>query len=151
MNVKVVNVKMPRIGKLIRKLGLDKDGDVQKELTKIISNRIEAYMPASQAEVLSTKHKFIRSPTEIEVTGPYAHYQYEGEVWGPNIPQIENGIIVGWWSPPKKRKYPTGRKLEYDKTKHKKAGPLWDERLMEAEEEKIEADLQRFIDRRAGK
>ncbi len=49
---------------------------------------------------------------EIEYNTPYAHYQYEGKVYGPNIPiRDAEGNITGWYSPPKKQ--PTGRKMEY--------------------------------------
>ena len=49
---------------------------------------------------------------EIEYNTPYAHYQYMGDVYGPNIPiRDTEGNITGWWSPPKK--HPTGRKLQY--------------------------------------
>ena len=45
---------------------------------------------------------------------PYAHYQYMGEVYGPNIPiKDAEGNITGWWSPPGESKHPTGRKLQY--------------------------------------
>lgn len=50
----------------------------------------------------------------IEYNTPYAHYQYEGLVYGPNIPvKDDDGNIVGWFSPPGKKKHPTGKKLEY--------------------------------------
>lgn len=49
---------------------------------------------------------------EIEYNMPYAHYQYMGEVYGPNIPiRDTEGNITGWYSPPKK--HPTGRQLQY--------------------------------------
>lgn len=49
---------------------------------------------------------------EIEYNTPYAHYQYMGEVYGPNIPiRDAEGNITGYWSPPKK--HPTGRQLQY--------------------------------------
>ena len=49
---------------------------------------------------------------EIEYNTPYAHYQYIGEVYGPNIPiRDAEGNITGYWSPPKK--HPTGRQLQY--------------------------------------
>ena len=48
----------------------------------------------------------------VEWYAPYAHYQYMGEVYGPNIPLKDaQGNIIGWTSPPKKS--PTGRKLQY--------------------------------------
>ncbi len=49
---------------------------------------------------------------EIEYNTPYAHYQYKGEVYGPNIPiKDAEGNITSWYSPPKKN--PTGRPLTY--------------------------------------
>lgn len=48
----------------------------------------------------------------IEYNTPYAHYQYMGEVYGPNIPEYDaKGNLVGFWSPPKKK--PTGKSLTY--------------------------------------
>ena len=49
---------------------------------------------------------------EIGWNTPYAHYQYIGEVYGPNIPMYDRGgNLTGFFSPPKKN--PTGRKIEY--------------------------------------
>ena len=67
---------------------------------------------------------------------PYAHYQYEGEVYGPNIPIFdgvdENGNeqIMGFWSP--KHKHPTGRKIEYNTIQHPLATDHWDKAMMTA-------------------
>lgn len=48
----------------------------------------------------------------IEYNTPYAHYQYEGIVYGPNIPiRDAGGNIAGWYSAPNKN--PTGRQLQY--------------------------------------
>ena len=143
-----IKVNLKPIDQIIKDKGLSEDGDVQGELTKIVSNRIGRYMPY-RTGVLSGKLKHIKSPTEIKVEGPYAHYQYMGEVWGPNIPVIENGIITGFWSPPNKHR--TGRSLEYSKGKNSQAGPFWDRHLMAAEGDAIRADLQAYIDRKSGK
>lgn len=49
---------------------------------------------------------------QITYNTPYAHYQYAGTVYGPNIPiKDADGNLTGWYSPPKK--YPTSRKLQY--------------------------------------
>ncbi|MDO5797515.1 MAG: minor capsid protein [Eubacteriales bacterium] len=57
---------------------------------------------------------------------PYAHYQYMGEVYGPNIPKKDaQGNIIGWFSPKGKAKHPTGRKLQYSTTAHPEAGVEW--------------------------
>lgn len=64
---------------------------------------------------------------ELVYLSPYARYLYYGEVYGPNIPMYENGEIIGFFGPPKK--FPTGREMNYDTTKHKQAGKLWFERM----------------------
>ena len=48
----------------------------------------------------------------IEHTVPYAHYLYEGEVYGPNVPIMQGGEVVGYFSP-KAPKHPTGKMLHY--------------------------------------
>lgn len=50
-------------------------------------------------------------PWEIKHNTPYAHYQYEGEVYGPKYPLMAGGAVVGFRS--KGEQHPTGRKLHY--------------------------------------
>ncbi|MDO4863464.1 MAG: minor capsid protein [Ruminococcus sp.] len=59
----------------------------------------------------------------IVYNSPYARYQYYGVVYGPNLPIFENGVLVGFFSP--KKKHPTNRELQYNKTRHPKAQRLW--------------------------
>lgn len=50
----------------------------------------------------------------LEYNTPYAHYLYEGRVYGPNIPiKDSEGNITGWFSPPGQAKHPTGKKIQY--------------------------------------
>ena len=141
-----IKINAPK--QIIKRLGLDTEGDVQRQLTNMVNHRITRYMP-ERSGMLSTKSKRIVSPTEIEVAAPYAHYQYKGEVYGPNIPIKENGVIVGYFSPPSKHR--TGRRLDQTKGKNERGGPYWEKRLMAAEGTAITADLQRYIDLKAGK
>ena len=71
------------------------------------------YIPFRQGALRSqVRYPDGMSGGTIEWYAPYAHYQYMGEVYGPNIPiKDADGNITGWWSPP--TKYPTGRKLQY--------------------------------------
>ena len=66
---------------------------------------------------------------KIQQISPYARYLYYGEVYGPNFPIKENGIVIGWYSIPKMKKHPTGRNLKYDTSKHPQAGKMWFERM----------------------
>lgn len=147
MKYKVI---MPGAAELIRRKGLAVDGAVQMFHTQNVLRRIKKFMPHRTGATykLTVIQTDIRKP-EIVTDTPYAHYLFKGEVYGPNIPRRENGVIVGWWSPPVK--HPTGRKLKYDTTKNPKAGPRWDKALVNAEGDALRADLQRYIDRRSGK
>ena len=66
---------------------------------------------------------------ELKYLSRYARYLYYGEVYGPNIPIVENGQLVGYFSPPKQPKHPTGQEMHYDKSRHPQAGKLWFERM----------------------
>lgn len=80
---------------------------------------------------------------EIEYNTPYAHYQYEGIVYGPNIPiRDAQGNITGWYSPPKKN--PTGRKLQYHT-------PGTTDHFFEKAKEQHKDDWLRLVKRTAGK
>ena len=65
----------------------------------------------------------------IDYCTPYAHYQYMGIVYGPNIPILQDDVLVGWFSPPGRPKHPTDRELTYDKAQNPMAGPYWFERM----------------------
>ena len=53
----------------------------------------------------------------IEHYQPYAHYAYEGIVYGPNMPVMQAGEVAGYYSRPKpERKQPTGAMMHYNGT-----------------------------------
>lgn len=125
-----IKVEMKPVNTILTRLGVNKTGDVQMQVTKIINHRITRYMPF-RTGVLATKLKYIKSPTEIEVAARYATYQYYGKV------------MVG-----KAPKTVTDRDLKYDKTENPQAGPFWDKRLMAAEGQQIVAEIQEYVNRR---
>ena len=86
------------------------------------------YMPfRSGALIKLTETATVAGSGRIVCPGPYAHYLYMGEIYGPNIPIREGGQTVGFFSPPSKQK--TGRPLTYDTTKNPLAGAHWFERM----------------------
>lgn len=146
-----IKVEMKPVNTILTRLGVDKTGDVQMQVTRIVNQRITRYMPY-RTGALSTKLKYIKSPTEIEVAADYAHYQYIGKVRvnaatgkGPmNIPGVGLRYRKG-----------TVTKLtdrDLDQKPHPpdndRAGPLWDRRMMAAEGDQIAAELQAYVDRR---
>ena len=148
-----IKVDMKPVNTILTRLGVDKTGDVQMQTTRIINQRITRYMPY-RSGALSTKLKYIKSPTEIEVLGPYARYQYYGKVMvnaktgkGPAlIPGVgfryKEGTILK----------ATDRNLDQKTgTKNDRAGPRWDRRLMAAEGAQIAKEIQDYVDRKAGK
>lgn len=148
-----IKVEMKPVNTILTRLGVNKTGDVQMHVTRIINQRITRYMPKLTG-VMSTKQKFIRSPTEIEVLRPYARYQYYGKVMvnaktgkGPmNIP----GVGLRYKKGTKLKA--TNRDLQYSKSaNHDRAGPFWDRCLMAAEGDQIAAEVQEYIDRRKQK
>ena len=146
-----IRVEMKPIATILTRLGVNKTGDVQMQLTRIINKRITRYMPF-RSGALATKLKYIKSPTEIVVNAPYARYQYYGKVMvnaktgkGPAlIPDVgyryKKGTVLKV----------TNRDLEHDKTKNPHAGPFWDKRMMSAEKGAIVSDIQAYV-RRKGK
>ena len=74
---------------------------------------------------------------------PYGHYMYTGIVYGPNIPIFENGVIVGWWSPPNKQ--PTGENLKYSTEMHPKATHHWEQAMLRDKKEPFMTDLSKII------
>lgn len=86
-----------------------------KEAQRLLTNQVwddcDPLVPFQQGGLRNSVTMSIHADY-IEWNAPYAHYLYEGEVYGPNIPiKDEEGNITGWWSPPKKN--PTGRPLTY--------------------------------------
>lgn len=85
-------------------------------------------------------------PKEIEHTAPYAHYQYEGKVYGPNYPIMEGGRAIGFFSQTNRAKKPTGKSLQYSKQFHPKASAKWDQAAAPTQLPKLARELQAYID-----
>lgn len=113
--------------------GLDDHGRVQRTIDQSVIDYCQPYVPASPDRTLEFSAQVstdIGSGMVIWNT-PYAHYQYMGIVYGPNIPVIdpETGVLLGWFSPPGRPKHPTDRELTYDTSQNPMAGPYWFERM----------------------
>lgn len=144
-----IKVNMKPVDTILTRLGIDKNGEVQMQVTRIINNRITKYMPF-RTGALSTKSKRIKSPTEIEVAAPYARYQYYGKVMVNSETGKGPALIPGVGYRYRKGTVlkATERDLNYDLTKHPQAGPFWDRRMMASEAAQIAQDVQAYIKRR---
>lgn len=146
-----IKVEMMPVNTILVRLGVDKTGDVQKQVTMIINKRITRYMPF-RTGALSTKLKYVKSPTEIEVAAPYARVMYYGKVMVNSKTGKGPALIPGVGYRYKKGTVlkATDRDLIYDTTKNPQAGPLWDRRMMASEKDAIVSDIQAYV-RRKGK
>ena len=148
-----VSVDMKPVKQIMKRLGVDARGDVQMQMTKMVCHRITRYIP-KRAGVLSSKLKFIKSPTQIEILGPYARVHYYGKIMvDPKTGAAGFLTPNGWRSRRGVPKVVSNRSFDYKKTgnKHPDAGPFWDRRLMAAEGEVMRPPLQDYVDRRAGR
>lgn len=118
---------------ILAAFGLDDHGRVQRTIDQSVIDYCRPYIPASPNRILEDS---AQASTDIGSglvvwNTPYAHYQYAGIVYGPNIPIIdpETGVLLGWFSPPGRPKHPTDRELTYDTSQNPMAGPYWFERM----------------------
>ena len=92
---------------------------------------MDPYVPADN--LVLAQNIFITADDDcghIIYNSPYAHYQWEGELYGPNYPITDGGEVVGFWSPP--HKTPSGKSLKYSTFRHPLATSHWDKAMMVA-------------------
>lgn len=108
--------------------GLKPGGKVQKFIDSEVIRLCEPKVPFATGVL---KHSAITASVigqgMVVYATPYARYLYYGQVYGPNIPRYEAGELAGFWSPPGKKKHPTGRKLTYNGAPER--GAFWFERM----------------------
>lgn len=92
---------------------------------------MDPYVPADN--LVLAQNIFITADDDrghIIYNSHYAHYQWEGELYGPNYPITDGGEVIGFWSPP--HKTPTGKSLKYSTFRHPLATSHWDKAMMVA-------------------
>lgn len=153
MKVRVrVSLKLKSARELIRELGLDPSGDVQRFHTENVLKRIKRYMPYDSGSLYKlTVAQTDTSKPAIITDAPQAAYLYRGKKMvnaktgkGPAfIPGVgfryRRGTILKATNIP----------LNYSKSKNPMAGPQWEKTLVANEGDAMTADLQRYINGRA--
>lgn len=95
------------------------DPEVQKGVTEIVRDAMNKFVPRATGNLAS--HTEV-TDDEIVWTAPYAHYQYVGEVYGPNFlvrdadgnPILDDNGKLMWRSPRGEgSKFATGRSIQY--------------------------------------
>lgn len=148
-----IQIKMMPTAQIIKRLGLDATGDVQRFHTQNVLRRIVKYMPfTTGATIKLTQAQTNIDRPEIVTETPYAEYIFKGKVKvDPKTGVAGFMTPEGWRSRYGCTKVEISRNLVYNRTKNAKAGPRWDRALTAAEGKAMAADLQRYIDRKAGK
>lgn len=133
--------------KLKEKLGVNPGGYVQQVVDAAVIRECFPYVPFDEGILAGSANTATDIGSgEVIYDTPYARYLYYGEVYGPNIPKTENGIVTGYWSPPEK--FPTGEKLEYSTEKNPQAGSHWFDRAMADHKDEILKEAQDAANRR---
>lgn len=146
-----VRVDMRPVKQIMRRLGIDAQGDVQRFHTANVLRRIQKYMPYRTGATIKTM--IVQSPVSspfIHVDVPYARMLYYGKVMvDPKTGAAGFLTENGWRSRRGVPKVASSRDIQYDKTKNPRAGPFWDRRLAAAEGAQMAAELQAYVRRRA--
>lgn len=130
-----ITVDMKPVNQILKSKGLTAGGDVQRFHTQNVLRRIQKYMPYRTGATIKTMvaQTDINNPLII-LDVPYGRYLYHGKAMEGKAPRVM-----------------TDRDLVYTKTKNPQAGPYWDRALVAAEMPAMQADLQRYVNRKAGK
>lgn len=148
-----IKVDMKPVSHVMKRLGVDARGDVQRFHTANVRRRIQRYMPYRSGATI--KLMIVHSPAEepfIHVDVPYARMLYYGKVMvDPRTGAAGFLTANGWRSRKGVPKVVSSRAIQYDKSKNPRAGSFWDRRLMAAEGAQMAAELQEYVRRREGR
>ena len=126
----------------------------------------EEYVPYNTGALSDRGTYYNKEGVHYGVSIPYAHYVYEGLVYGPNIPVFKDGVFQGFKSP--ENKSPTGDDLTFNQDwvadeqggfkpvprssiVHPKATRHWDEAMMTEKGDEFVAKVEQIIKRRLSK
>ena len=145
--------------KLQKRLGhIPKDNKTMTAIQNTFYKYCWSYIPKDKT-VLADNVKI--TPQYVQWNGPYAHYQWVGEVYGPNFVQFDDfGNVSGWRSPSGKgSKHPTGRRLGIDwedpirfpnwhfKYTTPNTGSRWDQKMLEQKGDKFYKEVEKIVER----
>lgn len=115
---------------MLAKFNLEKGGLVQQIIDKRVIDYCKPYVPKQTGVLEMSAYNATQIGSgEVVYPGPYAHYMYYGEVYGPNIPIQDTEGNVIFRSKPGSKKEPTGRALNYNTDLNPLAGSYWFERM----------------------
>ena len=114
------------------RFGLEEGGDAQQAVDNAVLAWNQMYLPMLTGDLAQAAYAATKPGSgQVIYPGPYAHYVYIGEVYGPNFPIFDDdsGIPTRWYSIPGMKKHPTGKEMNYTLDFNPLAGPYWNERM----------------------
>ena len=135
-----IKVKLLNADEVKRKFHLEPGGLAQRVLEKCVIDYSIPYCPFDTGTLANSPYSAsVPGSGKVVYPGPYAHYLYFGQVYGPNIPVFEDdsGTPTRWFSPPGQKKHPTGKFLQFKTDINPLAGPFWVERMWADHEKDI--------------
>lgn len=145
MGVKIDSINFVGVQEKLRKLT---DEKTMKQIHNSFATFLDPYVPKDTgmlAHDVTVTSEYIQYDAPRNKNRSYAHYMYTGIVYGPNIPIIENGVIVGYFSPRDKPKHPTGAQINYNREMHPQATHHWDKRAMEEKGDEFIKDVEKIL------
>ena len=120
---------------LERAAGMVRSKELQKYLAARVRIRNLPYVPMASGALAQINS----DGSLLTYPGPYAHYQYYGQVMGPNVL-----TKLGWRSMAKKGgKHYTGKALNYNGAPMR--GSRWDKRMLADHRSTLEQDVAAFL------
>lgn len=148
-----IRVNILPAAEILRRKGLDVNGDVQQFHTANVLRRIVRYMPyrTGMTIKLTQAHSPVTRP-EINTFTRYARYLHEGKVMVNAATGKGPALIpgVGYRFPAGAQLTATSRPLTYTKTKNPEAGAYWGRRLMAKEGDIMLEELKGYVRGRDG-
>ena len=86
------------------------DSETRTIINYFIGSEINRFVPKESGQLRASMKVYPDKITWGEGL-PYAQYQFGGIVYAPNYPIMSKNKIIGWYSKPGMKKYPTGREL----------------------------------------
>lgn len=140
-------MKLKPVSEIKIRLGIQEGGPAHKFFTSECFRYMKKYVPRGESSSLN--ENVYLGPNYITYTHPYAHYQWEGELYVDPI--TGKGSFYekdfGHWSRPKEegiKKVPSGKELNHDV-----GFSHWDEKMKEVEMKNIEKSVTEFVKRGA--
>jgi len=121
-----VNIDAERI---LKKYGLGKSKEAQRALAEDVERLCQPYVPMSAGSGAHLVNAARVTDESIIYPGPYAHYQYVGEVMAGRAP-----------------KHYTGQPIDYHGAPMR--GKQWDKRMMADKGKEVEKNFENYLRRR---